>query len=144
MEYICVHREAAVRSRPLRRKSGARAGIRRFVMLIAMSVCFLFGAMVQAFALDFGSSPRQEENEALTANAAPVSDSSQHANPVPSSDSRDVPGDMYVVLQGDTLWEIAQEHAPEDTGIRDYVHKLKKANGLKTGNLVVGQVLYLP
>lgn len=48
------------------------------------------------------------------------------------------------VCPGDTLWNIAAAHLPEDESIRSYIYKLKKANSLKNSDIKAGQVLILP
>lgn len=100
--------------------------------------------MVQAFALDFGTSAQEDGHSARAANHAPDPGADRPANSAETADRIRVSGDLHVVLQGDTLWGIAREHAPENADLREYVYELKKANGLKTGNLTVGQVLRLP
>ena len=50
---------------------------------------------------------------------------------------------IYVVAQGDTLWDIAIEHKGE-TEIRTYIYKLKKENDLRSSDLQIGQKLKLP
>jgi len=52
-------------------------------------------------------------------------------------------GRIYIVAQGDTLWDIAIEHKGK-TEIRAYIHKLRKANSLQTSDLQIGQKLKLP
>ncbi|MDQ1909256.1 LysM peptidoglycan-binding domain-containing protein [Paenibacillus sp. GD4] len=51
---------------------------------------------------------------------------------------------VVIVDQGETLWSIATEHATKGTDVRDYVHELRKMNGLKNSNVKVGQKLLLP
>ncbi|WP_426453742.1 LysM peptidoglycan-binding domain-containing protein [Paenibacillus sp. S-38] len=51
--------------------------------------------------------------------------------------------EFVYVHQGDTLWAIASEFAPDDD-IRDYIDKMKKLNGLKSSSLQTGQKLLLP
>lgn len=48
------------------------------------------------------------------------------------------------VIQGDTLWSIANEHAPANISISSYIHKIKKLNGLKNSSIQEGQMLVLP
>ena len=47
----------------------------------------------------------------------------------------------YVVEPGDTLWDIATEHAPKGTDKREYIFNVKRDNGLKTSVLQPGMVL---
>ena len=47
----------------------------------------------------------------------------------------------YRVQAGDTLWGIAQEHAPKGADIREYIYNTKKHNGLKNSNICPGMLL---
>ena len=49
-----------------------------------------------------------------------------------------------VVLEGDTLWSIANEHAPDGESVGVYVRKLMAANGLRDSLIKAGQTLVLP
>jgi len=53
-------------------------------------------------------------------------------------------GEQIVVLPGDTLWNIAEEHAPRGSNIRQYIQKLKRVNGLDGSSIQAGQILILP
>jgi LysM repeat protein len=48
------------------------------------------------------------------------------------------------VVQGDTLWSIANEHAPANVSVSSYIHKIKKLNGIKNSTIQEGQMLLLP
>jgi LysM repeat protein len=48
------------------------------------------------------------------------------------------------VVQGDTLWSIANEYAPAKVSVSSYIHKIKKLNGLKNSTIQEGQMLLLP
>jgi LysM repeat protein len=48
------------------------------------------------------------------------------------------------VEKGDTLWSIANQHAPHNVSIESYIHKLMKINGLKQPNIQEGHILTLP
>lgn len=48
------------------------------------------------------------------------------------------------VVRGDTLWQIAKDHLPQDESINYYIYKIKKRNGLNHSNLQEGQLLVLP
>ncbi|MBE7042814.1 MAG: LysM peptidoglycan-binding domain-containing protein [Ruminococcaceae bacterium] len=51
----------------------------------------------------------------------------------------------YVTVQaGDTLWEIAEHHLPEDSDVRSFLWELKKINRLETGEVFEDQVLRIP
>ena len=50
-----------------------------------------------------------------------------------------------MVIQGDSLWSIAQSiPGSEHVDLRKVVHEIKKLNGLKTSSLSPGQVLIIP
>ena len=49
-----------------------------------------------------------------------------------------------VVESGDTLWDIACENYGNDIDIRKMVSEIRKANGMNTSELSVGQVLLIP
>lgn len=48
------------------------------------------------------------------------------------------------VRQGDTLWAIAGNWAPEGMDIREYICKIKKANGMERSDIYAGEELLLP
>jgi LysM repeat protein len=48
------------------------------------------------------------------------------------------------VEQGDTLWKIASDHAPEGIDVRDYIHQIKNENNLVDHRIQIGQLLRLP
>jgi LysM repeat protein len=48
------------------------------------------------------------------------------------------------VEKGDTLWSIANQHAPDNVSIQSYIHKLMKINGLKKTIIQEGHILTLP
>jgi LysM repeat protein len=48
------------------------------------------------------------------------------------------------VEKGDTLWSIANQHAPHNISIQSYIHKLMKVNGLKQPIIQEGHILTLP
>jgi LysM repeat protein len=48
------------------------------------------------------------------------------------------------VEKGDTLWSIANQHAPHNVSIQSYIHKLMKINGLKQPLIQEGHILTLP
>ena len=49
-----------------------------------------------------------------------------------------------VVCEGDTVWSIAEEYAPEGADFNEYLHTISANNGIKDGNIYCGQVLYIP
>lgn len=50
----------------------------------------------------------------------------------------------YVVVQGDTLWQIASRHYGDDLDPRRVVHHIRSVNGLKDPVLYPGDKLLLP
>jgi LysM repeat protein len=58
------------------------------------------------------------------------------------AESPEIP--MVDVLKGDTLWSIANEHAPAKLSVSSYIHKIKELNGLKNSIIQEGQMLLLP
>jgi nucleoid-associated protein YgaU len=54
------------------------------------------------------------------------------------------PAIEYVVVEGDTLWDIASEHKTEGDDIRGFISSIKERTGLSTSALQVGQVLQIP
>ena len=43
------------------------------------------------------------------------------------------------VAPGDTLWNIAEEYAPEfDMNVRDYLSELKEVNGMNSDRIIAG------
>lgn len=51
---------------------------------------------------------------------------------------------LVVVQQGDTLWDLSREHAPEGLSTLEYAHIVAQANEVRPGLLVPGSVLMLP
>ena len=49
-----------------------------------------------------------------------------------------------IVLNGDTLWNIAKEYMPENNDIRKAVHTLCNINGIYAHELQAGQILRIP
>lgn len=48
------------------------------------------------------------------------------------------------VASGETLWEIAGRHTEPQEDIREVMHRISKANGLKSKYVYPGQVLKVP
>ncbi|MEW6243965.1 MAG: LysM peptidoglycan-binding domain-containing protein [Bacillota bacterium] len=49
-----------------------------------------------------------------------------------------------VVARGDTLWSIAERHAPKGTDLRQYVFAMRKLNNLSDAMILPGQTITLP
>ena len=62
---------------------------------------------------------------------------------VPQASAEDVP-QTVTVRSGDTLWQIAEEHAPEDADLTRYVQEAQRINNLSTQRVTEGQELQLP
>lgn len=48
------------------------------------------------------------------------------------------------VEEGDTLWAIAEEHAPAGSDVSDYVAAVQRLNAMPTPRVTEGQVIELP
>lgn len=49
------------------------------------------------------------------------------------------------IRERETLWDIAEAHAPRGTDIRKYVYRIRKLNGITNpGAIQTGQVILLP
>lgn len=94
-----------------------RRRVRLAVLMIFMIISFSFGFLVHAYAI--GTVEAAESNSS-------------------------VPIKQIYVVKGDTLWSIAQQHAPDHEDVRDYIQRVKKVNGLKSSALQTGQKLTLP
>lgn len=66
---------------------------------------------------------------------------SASSDQVPSSSSNE---QMISIDSGDTLWEIAKTYKKDSMDTRNAVHYIRKANGLTTAELTVGQSLIIP
>ncbi|MDP4098615.1 LysM peptidoglycan-binding domain-containing protein [Paenibacillus sp. P96] len=53
-------------------------------------------------------------------------------------------GEKLIVLPGDTLWEIAKTHKPEQIDTRIYIEGIIRINGLDSSEIRAGEVLQLP
>jgi len=63
-----------------------------------------------------------------------------------AADAEEVPGPTieYVVAPGDTLWDIASEHAAETTDVRPLIREIKERTGMRSSSIQPGQVLQIP
>lgn len=50
----------------------------------------------------------------------------------------------YLVRPGDTLWEIADEHGPDDRDVRDVIEAIRRLNRIDGSIIQPGQVLEIP
>lgn len=50
----------------------------------------------------------------------------------------------YRVKPGDTLWNIAQTHGPENADTRRVVAAIEKLNQIDGGSILAGQVIEIP
>ncbi|HEX6221736.1 MAG TPA: LysM peptidoglycan-binding domain-containing protein [Acidimicrobiia bacterium] len=63
-----------------------------------------------------------------------------------AADAGGVPGPSteYVVVQGDTLWEIAAEHVTPDQDVRPLIRQIRDLSGIQSSTLQPGQILQIP
>lgn len=52
--------------------------------------------------------------------------------------------EQYTVRSGDTLWEIAEEHASQGRDVRDVVAAIRSVNRLSESMIYPGQTLEVP
>lgn len=60
------------------------------------------------------------------------------------AESPEVPALEYQVAAGDTLWEIAAEHAGPDADIRNLIADIKRFSGIESSTIYPGQLLRIP
>ncbi|WP_281887180.1 LysM peptidoglycan-binding domain-containing protein [Paenibacillus sp. YYML68] len=61
-----------------------------------------------------------------------------------AADTKPIEHRTIIVEYGDTLWGIASDYSTGQFGIKEYIYKLKKLNGLKDSSIKAGQKLILP
>jgi nucleoid-associated protein YgaU len=61
-----------------------------------------------------------------------------------ASGSNKIDNVKIVVYPGDTLWDIALKHRPNNTDVRKMVYYIRKANNLDTAIIQPGQELIIP
>jgi Na+-translocating ferredoxin:NAD+ oxidoreductase RnfG subunit len=110
-----------------------KACARIALMLLIAAVAYSCGALVNAYGEE--QLPDGADGQRASAMRQAVSPGSSGAR----MDMRTID-----VIAGDTLWSIAQTYKPASQDTREYVSRLKKANGLKSSLLYEGQVLLLP
>lgn len=95
--------------------------LRFMAFLLIILAAITFGAMIQVFA----SNDREGYG--------------------PQAANYEIPEAVIItVIPGDTLWDIATQHAPRGTNLQQYIFDMMKLNDLKTSSLSIGQVLQLP
>ena len=52
--------------------------------------------------------------------------------------------EAVVVCPGDTVWSLAKEYKPEGANLNEFVYEISANNGIKDGNIICGQTLYIP
>ena len=52
--------------------------------------------------------------------------------------------ECVTVCPGDTIWSIAMEYKPEGANINEFIYEISANNGVKDGNIICGQKLYIP
>jgi nucleoid-associated protein YgaU len=55
-----------------------------------------------------------------------------------------VPAIEYVVVEGDTLWEIAEAHLAPEADVRPLIQAIKERSEITSSSLQPGQVLHIP
>ena len=60
-----------------------------------------------------------------------------------ASTSLGTPTDFIVVMEGDTLWELAETHCSKGD-LRSYIYEVRQLNGLQSNTIYPGQGLLLP
>lgn len=63
---------------------------------------------------------------------------------VPTQEVVPATATTVVVEPGQTLWDVASQHAPADVGAAAYVRELAELNGISNGAVDAWQVLRLP
>lgn len=54
------------------------------------------------------------------------------------------PATQYVVAAGDTLWEVAAQHAGPEDDIRNLISDIKHLSGIESSTIYPGQILRIP
>lgn len=110
--------------------------IRIYMICAAMLLCFFMGIVVHIIT----GSDEVQAASVQTATIATTSATTMSASPVSVQPEKQ----QIIVGIGDTLWSIADSHAPKGQDIRTYIQKVKQANHLSSSALRAGQVLVLP
>lgn len=100
--------------------------------LSVIRFAFLFTVILAAFSV----------GAIVQANAGPADKGTEPAASKPAVAAKSQT--TIIVEQGDTLWDIAQAHAPKGTNVRNYQEQVKRLNHLNGVTLRVGQRLLLP
>ncbi|HZG88479.1 LysM peptidoglycan-binding domain-containing protein [Paenibacillus sp.] len=117
----------------LHKKQAAKQARNTFFIRLALALVFIglgatSGVMLHASAM----------NQGLTS----TSEAAAAEEPTKSYVLDEMP--ILCVEPGDTLWDIAEEYAPEGVSVKAYVKQIMIANSLEQAALEVGQVLRLP
>ncbi|WP_164821475.1 LysM peptidoglycan-binding domain-containing protein [Paenibacillus koleovorans] len=121
---------AAASSRSNRKVTPALRLTRLLLLVAAMLISFVLGIIVHTVST-------QSEVQA----ASVTGSISVHA---PAPAAVDTEKQRIIVVPGDTLWTIAEQHLASGQDVREYITKLKKLNAMKSSALKAGQVLVLP
>ena len=52
--------------------------------------------------------------------------------------------ETVTVCPGDTVWSIAKAYKPDGVCLSEFVYEISANNGIKDGNIICGQTLYIP
>ena len=52
--------------------------------------------------------------------------------------------ETITIQYGDTMWSLAEQYAPADQDIRDYIYEICDKNNIKAGELTEGQEILIP
>jgi cell division protein YceG involved in septum cleavage len=50
----------------------------------------------------------------------------------------------YTIQEGDSLWSMAMEYAPEEMDLSTYIQEVRQVNHLKTNTIISGESIILP
>lgn len=122
-----LHRNRESGSSEFRRFGGFRIILVFSIILFSLT----FGTFIHT---SFGL---EEDSQAGTDVQPIYSQSTAHADGA-------VDYKQHVVVAGDTLWALAQDHAPKGMDLRQYVLEIKAFNGMNQSVIYEGQVIRLP
>ncbi|QGQ96706.1 LysM peptidoglycan-binding domain-containing protein [Paenibacillus psychroresistens] len=112
---------------------------KKFLRIIIVGVLLLIaitcGTLIHAFA---------STHEQINDSSSNILAINTVALETPEADVPKAEAPKVDVVQGDTLWSIANEYAPAKVSVSSYINQIKKLNGLKNSVIQEGQMLLLP